>query len=217
MRMVKLFFMAALSVVFMTNCTGKEQAKEEKIRITIDRQDEKTKEAAKSPEQPAEKKEPPKKQEQIAREEVPGKEPAPATERFEKRRKMLPQREEYPKEGRMDEHMDFKTVAENLSLDFHTKDEIREYWFKVKGKAVAWKGKVHRVKTGERGVMILVDNPAVKSGKGYNIVLLKKDAEKEFGSVSEGQPIKFRGTLTKFEPGKDGGGPVIILTGAQIL
>ena len=217
MRMVKLFFMAVLSVIFMTNCTGKEQAKEEKIRITIDRQDEKTKGETKSSEQPAEKKEPEKKPEQVVKEEVQTKKPSPAPGKSEKRREAVLTDEKLPAEGRMEEQMNFKTVAGNLSLDVHTKDEIREYWFKVKGKTVIWKGKVHKVKTGDRGVVIMVNNPAVKSEKGYNIVLLKKGGGRDFESVSEGQPVKFRGTLAKFEPGRDGASPVIILTGAQIL
>lgn len=112
--------------------------------------------------------------------------------------------------------MDFKIVANNLSLDYHSKYEIKDYWKKVEGKPVIWAGKVYEVDKGRRGFKILVDNPGSKSRKGFNIVLIG-DNKQNIESISSGDHIRFKGILRKFDYGQSGYSPLIVLSDAKIL
>lgn len=214
MRIIKNFFVISmLSMLFLINCTGKESS-EEKIKITIEHEDKELKDVQKEESQPQKTTQAPTKESKPTTKtaSIPAKKPdlnakpPSASEPIEETapKQILPM------------GMDFKTVANNLSLDFHSKYEIKDYWKKVEGKPVIWGGKVYEVDKGRRGFKILVDNPGLKSRKGFNIVLIGDDKQ-NIESISSGDHIRFKGILRKFDYGQSGYSPLIVLSDAKIL
>ncbi|NWF75097.1 MAG: hypothetical protein HXY53_00745 [Nitrospirae bacterium] len=200
MRIIKKFLVISMMpMLFLINCTGKESS-EEKIKITIEHGDKGVKEVQKAPEKLREEVPvPPKKPEAPPKTPIASKPPI-----------------EFTPKPQLQMGMDFKTVANNLSLDYHSKYEIKDYWQKVEGKPVIWGGRVYEVDKGRRGFKILVDNPGLKSRKGFNIVLIGDDKQ-NIESISSGDHIRFKGILRKFDYGQSGYSPLIVLSDAKIL
>jgi len=112
--------------------------------------------------------------------------------------------------------LDFKTVAEGLDVSKHTKAEVKEFWLSVIEKQVVWTAKATTVRTGRRGFKILANDPSVPTDIDYNLVLRGREQQEKAQSISEGQRIKFRGTIASFDYGKGERGAIIVLTDVEI-
>lgn len=203
---------SAVLIVF-AGCSKKEGPEEEKIRITIERPEVPAgKEEARPVEKPKDKPpaEPPSKPAEKPENEDEVK-PKPHPE--DEKTAINPEK---PIERPKGERLDFRTVAENLSIDFRTKREIKEYWADVRGKTVKWHGKIFRVKTGRRGFKILVENPAMKSKEGFNIVIVGRGQDNKTSSLKAGENVRFTGNIVKFDYGKGGLSPMVVLDEVKI-
>ncbi len=228
MKIIKgLFVTGILSVLLLSSCTGKESS-EEKIKITIEREDKGVEEQQKESRQPQETPILPQKELKTTTKttSLPTKKPEATTKVTKSYEPVVeaPPKQQEPSEPAVETRpkqliemdMDFKTVANNLSLERHSKYEIKDYWQKVEGKSVIWIGKVYEINKGRRGFKILVDNPGLKSRKGYNIILIGSD-QKDIESISKGAHIRFKGILRKFDYGQAGYSAIIVLSDVKIL
>ncbi|HDZ00660.1 MAG TPA: hypothetical protein ENH52_04250, partial [Nitrospirae bacterium] len=149
MKIPKAFWLI-ICLSLISGCSGKSTPNEEKITITIEKpsqtaQKEKenahdvSKSVSVSPEHKQKEKKPGSK---TLRKPV-----APTPSRLSK---PAPQRSfnKPVQKNKLAKKMDFRSVAQRLNIDMHSKSEIVGYWKSIVGKSVTWGGVVYRVKAG---------------------------------------------------------------------
>jgi hypothetical protein len=123
MKMIRIALFMFTIFSFLYGCTGKDTS-EEKIRITIEHQSNRS-----APEPAKPEPQPPTTQPQVEK---------------AKKSALQPKEQEspdVPEKKALSGLLSFKTVADNLNVDQHSKNEIGEFWLSVRGKTVIWGGK----------------------------------------------------------------------------
>ena len=110
--------------------------------------------------------------------------------------------------------LSFVDVVDNLDLSKHTSLAVKNYWKKINGEEVTWKGTVQEVKGGRGKAQILVTNEARKTYKGYNIVLVTYNLENA-AKLELNDEITFTGNLYNYKGRK--GNPVIIYLDQAVI
>ena len=110
--------------------------------------------------------------------------------------------------------LSFVDVVDNLDLSKHTSLAVKNYWKKINGAEVTWKGTVQEVKGGRGKAQILVANEARKTYKGYNIVLVTYNLENA-AKLELNDEITFTGNLYNYKGRK--GNPVIIYLDQAVI
>lgn len=212
--------MLACVLLFIAGGCREKPAEEEKIRITIEKPSEKASE--KSAPAPAVQDTGKAEVKKPAAGELPAKKSVPeqkeenaATPRPMSRMKEAGSA--HVGEEPAGERLAFRKIAEFLNRDTRSKEQIRHFWSKLRGRTLMLEGEVVRIQPGRGGFKILVNNSAASSPQGYNIVLVGRGQEERLQSLSPGTPVRFRGTVIDFEAGGKGFGPILILRNSQIM
>lgn len=98
----------------------------------------------------------------------------------------------------------FAEMRHHLNANKRTALHVTEYWKEKMGTTVTWGGKVVGATAGRgSAAQVQVANSEGPTYRGYNVMLMTSDVDTA-SSLEIGQRIKFRGSLMKQSPSRDG-------------
>lgn len=103
----------------------------------------------------------------------------------------------------------------NLDLQQNTKLYVEEYWKTINNQERTCEGLVVDVQRDRSGTEVFVAVPSRITYRDYNVVLTVSDVA-QAAALQRRQNIRFKGTLSNYKAGRDGG-VVLSMRGAAIL
>jgi hypothetical protein len=106
-------------------------------------------------------------------------------------------------------------VFNNLDLQKNTRLHVEEYWKTVNNQERTCSGMVVDVQRDRGGTQVLVAVPSRITFRDFNVVLTVPDVTRA-AALNRRETIRFKGTLSGYKAGREGG-VVLIMRGAEIL
>lgn len=103
----------------------------------------------------------------------------------------------------------------NLDLQKNTKLHVEEYWKTINNQERTCEGLVVDVQRNRSGTEVFVAVPSLITPRDYNVVLTVSDVA-QAAALKRGQNIRFKGTLSNYKAGRDGG-VILSFRGGAIL
>jgi len=103
----------------------------------------------------------------------------------------------------------------NLDLQKNTKLHVEEYWKTINNQERTCEGMVVDVQRNRSGTEVFVAVPSRITFRDFNVVLTVSDVA-QAAALQRRQNIRFKGLLSNYKAGRDGG-VVLSLRGAEIL